>query len=291
MQPILIQMTKSRIPTALAALFLQTSYAYSASTVIVHNPNLTQPAPWVSLPPGEYVKLVSTDPSFSVQSASPSIYAGLLYGTVAGTAAAFFCAELNKAVTFGGAGISYDVNALATLPTSLTDGDTTSPIALSSSQLCLLSGVFAQLGIGDRNAYTTGGAQDLVGTTTEANELEAVDISNARAAAAQLVIWEIIHEPNSVFLSPTVPNISLTSGSLLWYKDAGLTPLTGAIVTEFNSLAAGAYAHCNITPVPEIASPVALLAGGLLFVRRRERRGSRLKTSSDSSNTGVAVSA
>ncbi len=264
---------------ALAALVFQAGVS-SAANVIVNNPE-TIVSPWTTYPPGGFATLTTTDPSFS----SGTKYAGVFFGTVDGAKAAFFCAELNHAVVYGSS-FPLAVNVLEEAP--LHDGSPVgsppAPTPLSPRQLCLLEGVYAYLGVFDPNGYTaTSGSQDLTGTSSVAG-IDAMDgpgLTDLRATAAQLVMWEIIHEANTgttAFdpLTPLTNAISLDYGKLKWsnFKPPVGAPFGSvAFVNEFNNIAN--YAYNTYTCVPEVTSPVALIAGGLLFLRRREPRALR----------------
>ena len=294
---------------ALAVLAFQAGGVSSAANVIVYNPG-TIVSPWIWYPPGGYATLTvnpTNDPSFGNLDNPPNLpkYAGVFYGKVGGADAAFFCAELNHAVVYydplhpdvydpllhpNGTTFPLSVNVLEEAP--LHDGNpvgspTPAPTPLSERQLCLLEGVYAYLKVYNPDGYTTNtGTQDLTGTSTSGvgGIATMAGLTDLKAVAAQLVMWEIIHEADTgttpfLLSDPLMQNaVSLTKGKLRWqdFSDGAGTPFPdqSAVVTEFNNIAN--YAYNTYTCVPEVTSPVALIAGGLVFVRRREPRALRL---------------
>jgi hypothetical protein len=264
---------------ALAVLALQAGGVSSAANVIVFDPEIE---PW---PPGGFATLTAMDSAFT----SGPTYAGVFFGTVDGASAAFFCAELNDPIdVYYGEEIDLAVNVLQAAP--LHDGiPVVYPPApntpLSAKQKCLLAGVYDYFGVANPNGYTANtDSQDLTGTSSAGvgGTATMAGLTDLQATAAQLVMWEIIHEANTgttAFdpLTPLTNAISLTSGKLQWsnFTDPdGNSFNQTAFVTEFNNIAD--YAVNTWVCVPEITSPVALIAGGLLFVRRREPRALRL---------------
>ena len=217
------------------------------------------------------------------------MYAGVFSGTVdyddlgsgVPVDAIFFCAELNHPLPVP----SYDIPFTTTTIPLAEFHDGSNPgsdtgVALTAQQKCLLVGVYKALGITTAEGFTTnGGVQDLSGTSDSVQSLLLLKpaLSNEEAAAAQLVMWEIIHD--FAFFSPSNPASMLTNGKLTWFSgydiDDNLVALDAAVVTEFNSITSSAYSFCA---VPEVTSPVALIAGGLLFLRRREPRALRFKS-------------
>lgn len=276
---------------ALTVLVLQASDGFSATTVTLQKQGSSL-----------YPSFQDTNlPHMLVYLAgSGQEYAGVLSGKVGSegdNTTKFFCIDLTQVFPIG-------------VSTAYTETTISGVTTLSDKQKCLLGQVYASLGITDVATSTRwfsdgSTAQDLSGTTTQASKLT-IDggtplvsgdgLSNARAAAAQLVMWEIIHDFSSI-TSSTVSNPAslLTSGSRIWYEGYqpnNITPIlfdvNDQIYNEFNSIAGAALTLC---PVPEITSPVALLAGGLLFVRRRERCGTRLKKRDASSNSEIVLTA
>jgi hypothetical protein len=293
MQLISLRTTRSKTSLALAVLALQAGSAYSAATV---NITATRQFDLDGLGiPGALVVLTSSSP-FS----SGEYYAGVLAGTadydgVGGVApinTSFFCTELNNNISLGSSVYNDSTLGLA----AYRNGNPVNGGALlTTQQKCMLMGVYEALGITTVNGFvsSTDGVQSLSGTTSSSDAAKlrlSGPLSHERAAAAQLVIWEIIHEPVNSFYYNMAPVIGLNGvngGNLVWSlgNNAEFSPdlpSWATITAEFNDIAGDAYAHaastCGLVAVPEITSPVALLAGGLLFVRRRERRGSRLKS-------------
>lgn len=227
----------------------------------------------------------------------------MFYGKVGGADAAFFCAELNHPVVYynpahpdvydpvlhpDGTTFPLAVNVLEEAP--LHNGAKPTSTPLSPKQLCLLEGVYAYLNVYNPDGYTaTTGSQDLTGTSSggAGGIATMAGLGDLKAVAAQLVMWEIIHEANTgttpfLLSDPLLQNaVSLTNGKLRWQSFAdgagNAFPDQSAVVTEFNNIAN--YAYNTWTCVPEITSPVALIFGGLVFVRRREPRALR-RTSS-----------
>jgi hypothetical protein len=274
-------MNKSTISMALATLVFQAGVS-SAANVIVNNPE-TIVTPWTTYPPGGFATLTTTSPF-----TSGTKYAGVFFGTVDGAKAAFFCAELNHPVYYG---VSHPLNVNVLEEAPIHDGNpvgspTPAPTPLSERQLCLLEGVYAYLKVYNPDGYTTNtGTQDLTGTSTAGvgGIATMAGLTDITATAAQLVMWEIIHEAGTgtaPFTGVPTDAISLTGGKLQWsnFKGAALgnTFDVGLFNTEFNNIAN--YAVNTWTCVPEITSPVALIFGGLVFVRRREPRALRLKS-------------
>jgi len=264
---------------ALVVMAFQAGGVSSAAVIVTSL--ATQP-----YPPGGYALLTvhpdgSLDPDFgSLHNTAP--YAGVFYGTVGGDAAAFFCAELNHPIVTGVA-LDLAVNVLEEAP--LHDGSpVAAPTPLSPRQLCLLEGVYAYLKVYNPNGYTANtGSQDLTGTSTGGvgGVATMALLTDLEATAAQLVMWEIIHEANTgtarFTIGATDNAISLTGGKLQWkdFQSAGGPAFDQtAFANEFNTIAN--YAVNTWVCVPEVTSPVALIAGGLVFMRRREPRALRL---------------
>lgn len=287
MRPFSTRLYKSSIAISLAALVLQAGQAYSATTTVV----------LVDKQGSDYYPS-NQDPDlphlFVYRDGSPTEkYAGLFSGKVGtkvdsnpavyeSSTTYFFCMDFFQSVPLA---VSTTYNETVISGTSLT-----------AKQQCLLEKVYADLGVTTAVRWFTDGstAQDLSGTTTVlANPL--YGLSDAKAAAAQLLMWEIIHDFSSI-TSTTVLNTAgmLTSGSMSWFKDYDtnnnkiLFSGSDQIYTEFNSLAGNALTLC---PVPEITSPVALIFGGLLFIRRREPRRARLKKCGNASSQEIALTA
>ena len=265
---------------ALAAMTFQAADVYSATTVEILAIQYSN-----SAVPGSYVHLTSSGGIFPSTFPSGQYYAGVLQGTAdydgvevgdPSIATSFFCAELNKSITLG----TYSYTSSSLMAAGFNNGVGG---GLTTEQKCMLIGVYDFLltpTFTVNGFVNTGNTQDISGTTNTADATELMGLSNARAAAAQLVMWEIIHEPVSPIYSGKAPIIGLATGNLNWSADAEARASWNDIESQFNLIAPAAYQHaatyCGLVAVPEVTSPVALIAGGLLFVRRREPRALRL---------------
>jgi hypothetical protein len=273
-------MKKPTISMAFVALVLQAGGISSAADVIVYDPALPPVLPFTQYPPGGYATLAS---SLSYISSGVE-YAGVFQGLVDSAPAAFFCGEINHDVAFS---TTTSLTPLLIVESNfdglaLHDGSSGS-VKLSQKQFCLLVVVYDYLKVDNPFEYTGGPttSQDLTGTSTAGvGGVETMsELGDLKATAAQLVMWEIIHEPAARTATeynssdPSVNAVSLSYGALQWtsFKDATNGALFDPTVfaNEFNAIASSAYSFC---PVPEVTSPVALIAGLLLFVRRREPR-------------------
>ncbi len=275
---------------ALAALAFQVGSVYSASVTIGGNREDD------SSVPGAFVLLASGDDGNFTDG---QYYAGLFFGTAnyggSDISTSFFCAELNNDIAPGN--ITYTDSTLE-FANFRNGNPVNGGSLLTRQQKCMIMGVYIALGITDptevKGFVKTTGEQNLLGTATPTSPdiLNYPSLTHERAAAAQLVIWEIIHEPVDYPLyGGKAPVIGLAGGNLVWSlgaKSSTVPPLgefqanwagVGGIEAEFNDIAGDAYAHaittCGLTVVPEVTSPVALIAGGLLFLRRREPRALR----------------
>ncbi len=289
---------------ALAALAFQAGSVYSASVTIGGNREDD------SSVPGAFVLLASGDDGNFTDG---QYYAGVFFGTAnyggSDISTSFFCAELNNNLT-PATPVTYTDSTLE-FANFRNGNPVNGGSLLTMQQKCMIMGVYIALGITDptevKGFVKTTDEQNLLGTATPVDLdpvtppdtaiLNSPFLSHERAAAAQLVIWEIIHEPLSPIYGGKAPIIGLAGvngGNLVWSlgaKSSTVTPVgeypanwagAGGIEAEFNNIAGAAYTHaintCGLTVVPEVTSPVALIAGGLMFMRRREPRARRLKS-------------
>jgi hypothetical protein len=273
-----MRMNKSTISMALAGMvMLAGGVSYGATTLYIESKVGNQ------MP----LYLTGAPAGFTI---GPVLYTGLLQGRVGldpntlagGVTWDFFCAELNHSILPFTLYSNYVQNEILTAP--FHDGSASpGPNALSDFQQCLLVGVYEYLGVFSGQGFTTIPAegQDLLGASnsTERGNLEIM--TKEKITAAQLVIWEIVHENSDPFAGGGRAYVSLTGvdSKLDWaYSNQAAILPTDQLAIQFNLIADAAYVHC-FALVPEITSPVALIAGGLLFMRRREPRALRLTKS------------
>jgi hypothetical protein len=217
----------------------------------------------------------STDPAFAADNGQQE-YAGVFSGSNTGTDPItgvlnqrydFFCVELN-----------YNINLNTTYNFTVYDSLADSPIQngdpahdgtpLCTAQKQVLDNLIDHcLGLGQDSDNARGfipDAQNLAGMYADP-KLHSPTLSNEKAAAAQILIWDIVHEPWQ-----GRAGISLTSGTLTW-TDANGNPFSSDFVNTFNQLADCAFSY---NAVPE-ASTLLLGAAGLapLLMTRRRNAG------------------
>ncbi len=201
-------------------------------------------------------------------------YAGVFEGSIspATTQAVdynFFCSELNHNINIGSI---YDFNVYNSyLAAPIQDGRvSTRDNPISIEQKAMVDRLLTHcVGLSAVQGYvvTPATAQDLVGNLHDYKmhlydaTQNPIGMTHDHAAAVQILIWEIIHEPWS-----GVSGLSLDSGDLKWKQENG-TEFGSAFKQDFQSLA-----YCAVPEASTLAFGLLGVAP-MLMVRRRARIG------------------
>lgn len=177
--------------------------------------------------PNMTVKSISSNSSFN----TTGLYAGVFSGKDSSTNERYycFCIEQNQSIGYN----SYTMSVWHSLISApIQDGKPQGagqPITIQ--QKLMIQGIFHCLGVDTVRAMTSSSAQDLsIALGTQGATLK--NLTNEQAAAAQIAIWEIVHE---TWTGPE--SISLTGGLISWQvRVSGTYQLPTSFINTFNSL-------------------------------------------------------
>lgn len=239
-QPILVNFT-DKLTTGLAGLDI-VSYpkaivanpaAISTSTFNLDTYNTTGP---VQPLPNLTAQSISTNSGFN----KTGNYAGLLSGLVGANRYYGFCVELNQSISLGNNTMSIWRSPISAPIQTGVPTVAGGPV-ISTEQKLMIQGILCCLGAGSAQAFTSTSKQDLV-LVIGAEGAALKNLTATQAAAAQIALWEIVHEP---WTGPS--SVSLTSGLITWkIQVSGSYTLPAAFVEAFNNLVSCAAAYTEM---------------------------------------------
>lgn len=207
----------------------------------------------------------------------PNNYAGIFSGLGVNAATGetsryyFLCSELNRSIYIGQSYTFSVYDSYQAAP--IQNGNPPhSGELISDTQKSLVEGVFKYLGIADEiKGFTISGGssgQDLSGIiASDVDVAKLLSLDNEHAAAAQLAIWEIVHEPYD-----GRGGISLTDGQLNWRQNDG-QPFSQGFKDLFDHTVDGAFSNAGVPiPEPAVMSLMAVGVAGLVLRRPAKSR-------------------
>lgn len=281
---------RSSLLYALAVAGLAAPWA-EAGTPVTFTVDDLGPNPWITSNPSlpaSMVKLHSTSPDFTD---GEVVYAGVFSGQVEDTDLRYnvFCTSLNRNIQIGQRYSMELYSSLLVSPISTgipRDGGT-GGAQITADQKKALDALMTHC----LKLTTVGGlissdhtAQDLIASASaNSNQLHTYDAStnpagmtNEEAAAAQMLIWEIVHEPwQGTNWAEHEAGVSLDQGILQWLDaNTGLPfAVNSPIRTDFEELKKCAFAYAA---VPEAtALLLSFVAACPLIMSRPRARGGR----------------